>query len=90
MTTDVATVNNSKGIHVRPSGIIFKAIQGYHGKITITKEGVDTELRDLITLLTLGLHKGTTISIAVDGENEENMLSILKELFEKSYEFEEQ
>lgn len=84
-----AEIKNPKGIHVRPSGIIFKAIMGYSGEITITKDGIDTILKDLITILTLGLHQGTKIDISIDGENENNMANILKELFEKTYEFEE-
>lgn len=89
MTKLSAEVKNPKGIHVRPSGIIFKAIMGYGGIITITKDGVDTILRDLITLLTLGLHQGDKIDISVEGDNEEEMASNIKELFEKTYEFEE-
>lgn len=89
MTKISAEVQNPKGIHVRPSGIIFKAIMNYTGIITISKDGVDTVLRDLITLLTLGLHKGTKIEISVDGDNEEQMVTELKTLFEKTYEFEE-
>lgn len=90
MTKVSAEVKNPKGIHVRPSGIIFKAIMGYTGVITVTKDGVDTILRDLITLLTLGLHKGSLIEISVDGDNEEKMAANLQQLFEKTYEFEEQ
>lgn len=90
MTKVSAEVKNPKGIHVRPSGIIFKAIMGYKGVITVTKDGVDTILRDLITLLTLGLHQGTKIEISVDGDNEEDMAANLLQLFEKTYEFEEQ
>lgn len=84
-----AHINNEKGIHVRPSGLIFKAIVGYKGKITVNKEGKDVEIRDIISILTLGLHKNSEIKISVDGPEEETMLETLKELFERTYEFEE-
>lgn len=89
MIKDSAHINNNKGIHVRPSGLIFKAIMGYKGTITVTKDGVDTQIRDIISILTLGLSKGKDIIITVDGNNENEMLTTLKELFEKTYEFEE-
>ncbi len=84
-----AIINNSKGIHVRPSGLIFKAIMKYTGTIIVTRNGVDTQIRDIISILTLGLSRNSEIEISVDGDDEESMLSTLKELFEKTYEFEE-
>ncbi|OQY37749.1 MAG: hypothetical protein B6229_07755 [Spirochaetaceae bacterium 4572_7] len=85
-----AIIHNEKGIHVRPSGLIFKAIMGYSGTIIVTKDGVDTEINDIISILTLGLGHNCQIEISVNGENEKEMIGILKGLFEKSYEFEEQ
>lgn len=90
MVKSSAIINNIKGIHVRPSGIIFKAIMGYTGTIIVEKGGVETQIRDIISILTLGLAKGTIIEVKIDGDNEEEMLLKLKELFEKTYEFEEQ
>lgn len=90
MYKENAVINNDKGIHVRPSGIIFKALMGYKGVITVTKDGKDTVVRDIITLLTLGLHKNDEITLTVEGDDEESMGNRLKELFEKTYEFEEQ
>ncbi len=84
-----AEIKNVKGIHVRPSGIIFKAFMGYSGKITIIKDGVSTHLRDIMTLLTLALSQGVKIDIEVEGDDEEQLCTTLKNLFEKSYEFEE-
>lgn len=84
------TVTNAKGIHVRPSGIIFKAIMGYGGTITVEKDGNKTPIRDIISILTLGLIKGSSITISVDGPDEESMLETLADLFGKCYEFAEQ
>lgn len=84
-----ATINNEKGIHVRPSGLIFKEIFGYPGEIIVTKDGVATHIQDIISILTLGLTKSQIIGLSVNGPDEENKLNNLKVLFEKNYEFEE-
>ncbi|MGL1894528.1 MAG: HPr family phosphocarrier protein [Spirochaetaceae bacterium] len=89
MVETTAVINNEKGIHVRPSGIIFKAILGYTGNIIVVKNSIETPVRDIISILTLGLAKDTNIIIRIDGPDEARMLSILKELFERSFEFEE-
>lgn len=90
MVKETAHINNNKGIHVRPSGLIFKAIMGYKGTIIVTKDRVDTQINDIISILTLGLSKNMDITISVDGDNEVEIAKTLKELFEKTYEFEEQ
>ncbi|WP_187759803.1 HPr family phosphocarrier protein [Thiospirochaeta perfilievii] len=90
MVETSAKIHNSKGIHVRPSGLIFKAIMNYGGEILIIKDGVTTPLRDIISILTLGLAYNDEITIRVSGVNEEEMIDILKDLFEKDYRFEEQ
>ena len=84
-----ATINNEKGIHVRPSGLIFKEILGYTGEIIVTKDGETTKIQDIISILTLGLRMSDKIIISVNGPDEELMLNKLKELFEKNYEFDE-
>ncbi len=89
MVKSTATIHNKKGIHVRPSGLIFKAIMGYTGKIVVAKKGFETVISDIISILTLGLMQNDKITISVDGPDEELMLSTLTELFEKNYEFEE-
>lgn len=84
-----ATINNDKGIHVRPCGLIFKEIYGYTGEIIITKDGIKTQIQDIISILTLGLVKSQIIKISVDGPDEDKMINKLKELFERNFEFEE-
>lgn len=84
-----ATINNIKGIHVRPSGLIFKEIYKYSGIIIITKDGLQTPIKDIISILTLGLNRFQEITISVDGPDEKKMMETLKELFERNFEFEE-
>lgn len=89
MATAHAVIHNTKGIHVRPSGCIFKYIMNYTGKITVTNNNNDTQIADIIAIISLGLKQGDEIVINVTGPEEQTMLQGLKELFEKSYEFEE-
>lgn len=89
MIDTTAVINNKKGIHVRPSGLIYKEIISYSGDITVTKDGVETKIQDIISILTLGLQHSEKIKITINGPDEELMINKLKELFEKNYEFDE-
>lgn len=89
MATAHAVIHNRKGIHVRPSGCIFKYIMNYTGHITVTYNNENTSISDIIAIIALGLKQGDEIDINVTGPEEKTMLQGLKELFEKTYEFEE-
>ena len=87
MTQKTATVKNSAGIHVRPSGVIFKEVEKYPGKIEITANGMTLPLDNVMALLTLGLVRGSKVEITVDGPEEEKTADKLVELFETEFDF---
>lgn len=87
MAEGIATVRNSAGIHVRPSGVILKAVVDYPGKITLAAKGRTVELPNLVGLIALGLQEHDQVSISVDGPDAQSTCSALIELFEKRFDF---
>jgi phosphotransferase system HPr (HPr) family protein len=81
------TVANFAGIHVRPSGVIIQSVQDYSGRISVTANGMETDLTNIMGLIAMGLAKGDEITIAVDGPEEEKMLETLTELFSRHFDF---
>ena len=66
-----ATIQNDYGIHCRPSGEIAKFARAYPGKITITSpDGNSASPASVLSLLGLGLAKGDTVIVSVDGPDE--------------------
>jgi phosphocarrier protein HPr len=82
-----ATIRNSAGIHVRPSGLIIQTIKNYPGKITLSTKQMETELKTAIDLLSLGLLKGDSVVITVRGPRSKSMCTKLKALFETKFDF---
>ena len=82
-----ATVENFAGIHVRPSGVIIQTLQGYPGKISVKAKGIEIDLSNIMGLIALGLTKGETVDITVDGPDEEQTLATIQELFSRNYDF---
>ncbi len=87
MVKKTAVVKNSAGIHVRPSGEIFKEVETYPGKVEITSNGMTMPLDNVMVLLAMGLVKGSEVTISVDGPDEEKACSRFVGLFEKEYDF---
>ncbi len=82
-----AIIRNSAGIHVRPSGIIFKNIKDYPGEIDIVFNGETYRLNSIMVLLAMGLVQGSEIDIIVTGPEEKKKCDELCGLFEKEFDF---
>jgi len=87
MLTKTAVVKNEYGIHCRPSSVIIKEAQAYDGEITINANGSISHLKMILELLSLGIQKGTSVEITVQGDNEEEILDKFVHLFEKEFDF---
>ncbi len=87
MQKRTATIVNVQGIHCRPSALIVKSFLGYPGRIMISNENGSCDVHSVLQLLSLEMHMGNTISIEVEGENEEAVADRLVELFETHFDF---
>jgi len=80
-------INNSRGIHARPSAEIAKEAGKYKSVITIRNAGNKANAKDVLQLIIIELFKGTEVEITADGEDEEIALNAIRSLVEKCYEF---
>jgi phosphocarrier protein HPr len=82
-----AIVRNSAGIHCRPSAVIIKEAMNYPGIIRVTANSNDSDLRSVMSLLAMGLHQGTDLTIRVSGPDEETFCRKLVTLFQTHFDF---
>ena len=84
------TVNNTAGIHCRPSGVILNTISSEFSdtKVTITNsEGTTVEVNSILSLISLGLHKDSTAILRVEGGKEEEALARIGDLLEFEFDY---
>ncbi len=73
------------GIHARPAGILVKEIKNYTGTtVTVTKGDKSVNALKLMALMGLGIKQGDTVTITVEGENENEVAAKIEEFF-KTY-----
>ena len=88
MTERTATIRNEYGIHVRPSSVIAKSAQGYDGIVEVTSaKGVTVNIRNILSLISLGLTCGQTVTLHVTGPDEEATAAKMVALFETHFDF---
>ena len=65
------TVKDACGIHARPAGLLVKTVKGLSSTATLEKDGKSCDMRKLMALMGMGVKQGETITIKVEGDDEE-------------------
>ena len=65
------TVKDACGIHARPAGLQVKVVKGFSSTATLEKNGKTCDLRKLMALMGMGVKQGETVTVKVEGEDEE-------------------
>ena len=84
MKTFEYTIKDELGIHARPAGLLVKEAKKFESECTITKDGKTKRLTQLMMLMSLGVKQGATVTVSVDGADEDAAVEALKEFFENN------
>ena len=77
-------IKDELGIHARPAGMLAKAAKQYKSECTITKDGKTKKMTQLMMLMSLGVKQGDTVTVTVEGEDEDAAVAELKAIFEEN------
>ena len=79
------TITDPVGIHARPAGILVKEIKNYADTtVTVTKGDKSVNALKLMALMGMGIKQGDTVTVSIEGENEEEVAAKIEEFF-KTY-----
>lgn len=85
MVSNEVTVKNSVGLHARPATFFIQRANEFKASIWVEKDERRVNAKSLLGVLSLGIVKGTNISIIADGVDEENAVKTLVELIESNF-----
>ena len=75
MVSKKVTIVNAEGMHMRPAGMIAKAVKAHSDSEVILKANdKDIKAKNVMQIMAAGLKKGTEVEIVVDGGNLMNSL----------------
>ena len=77
-------ITDEVGIHARPAGLLVKEAKSYDSVIRITKDGKSAEAKKLMALMGLGVKKGDTVTVSVEGGDEESVAAKMEEFFKNN------
>lgn len=75
-------IKDELGLHARPAGMLAKTAKSTGSNVTVTKEDKTVAADRLLSLMGLGIRHGDTVTVRVDGGDEEAALAVLQTFFD--------
>lgn len=85
MYTKEVTINNQVGLHARPATFFIQKANEFKSSIWVEKEERRVNAKSLLGVLSLGIVKGTTVSLIADGSDEKEAVEALAELVSSDF-----
>ena len=82
MYTRESTVKTEVGLHARPATFFIQKANEYKSGIWVEKEERRVNAKSLLGVLSLGIMKGTAVTLIADGSDEKEAVDALAELIE--------
>ena len=80
MVTQEVTINNEVGLHARPATFFIQKANEFKSGIWVEKDERRVNAKSLLGVLSLGITKGTTITLLADGSDDKEAIAALREL----------
>ncbi|CAG9000732.1 MAG: Phosphocarrier protein HPr [Candidatus Celerinatantimonas neptuna] len=76
-------ITAENGLHTRPAAQFVKEAKSFNSDVTVVSDGKSASAKSLFKLQTLGLAKGTTITIRAEGSDEKDAVTKLVALMDE-------
>ncbi|MCI6646048.1 MAG: HPr family phosphocarrier protein [Oscillospiraceae bacterium] len=85
MVSKEVVINNQVGLHARPATFFIQKANEFKSSIWIEKDERRVNAKSLLGVLSLGIVKGTPMTIIADGVDESVAIATLAELVENEF-----
>lgn len=85
MISRSVTIQNSVGLHARPATFFVQKANCYKSSIWVEKEDCRVNAKSLLGVLSLGISKGTDITLIADGQDENDAIDALSALVDSEF-----
>jgi len=85
MITRNVTLQNGVGLHAGPASLFIRKANSYKSSIWVEKDDCRVNAKSLLGVLSLGISKGTAITLIADGSDEADAVKGLAELIDSGF-----
>ena len=85
MKSRQVVITNASGLHARPATFFIQKANCYKCSIWVEKDDRKVNAKSLLGVLSLGIVKGTAITLIADGSDEKEAVGALVELVNDNF-----
>ena len=85
MITKEVVINNQVGLHARPATFFIQKANEFKSSIWVEKEDRRVNAKSLLGVLSLGIVKGTVVTLIADGADEDEAIATLSALIDSDF-----
>ena len=85
MTEATTTIENKTGIHARPASVFVQTASKFKSKVQLKAKGKTVDAKSILMIMSMGLVKGTEVTIVADGPDEKDAVAALKGLVDSKF-----
>ena len=85
MISKEVVIDNQVGLHARPATFFIQKANEFKASIWVEKDDRRVNAKSLLGVLSLGIVKGTAITIIADGSDEEEAVAALSALIASDF-----
>jgi phosphocarrier protein len=79
------TVRNRAGLHTRPASMIVRTASKFDSEIFLRRDNYEINGKSVIGVMTLAAEQGASLTLVVEGEDEEEAADAIAELFRDGF-----
>lgn len=80
MVSKDITIQNEVGLHARPATFFIQKANEFKSSIWVVKDERKVNAKSLLGILSLGITRGTTVTLVADGSDENEAIESLDNL----------
>ena len=85
MISKEVVINNQVGLHARPATFFIQKANEFKSSIWVEKEERRVNAKSLLGVLSLGIVKGTVVTLIADGADEDEAIATLSALIDSDF-----
>jgi len=85
MLVEEFIIPNKLGLHARASALLVKTASRFQSEIKVEREDIEVNGKSIMGIMMLAASKGSVIRVKVEGDDEEEAMSVLGELIRDGF-----
>ncbi len=85
MKTFEYTIKDPNGLHARPAGLLVQMAQKSASTVKIARGEKTADLKRLFAVMGMNIKQGETVTVSVDGADEEETAKALNEFIKSNF-----